>query len=247
MRLILIFLLTLTISGCVTALAERGLYPFDLVNSRLPSTKEIAHYPNQNGPVIFYLHGNGENIEGLEKSGFTAALSKLGYLTVPEYPGLGPLSAQKPSQETIMAQVRKHYTDLRKDWSGTGRKIVIIGRSLGAAVAAQLAKMENPDGLILISPWTKFEDAARATRFGFLTNIIDGDFVGANSWDTIAAMTDYKGKVSVIHGTSDTLIPIAQGRSVARVLKISITEVPSDHNNIFSKQETWNAIQGALK
>ena len=197
----------------------------------------MGEYPNAHGPVIFYLHGNGENIAALEAGGMTEGLSQHGHLYVPEYPGLGPLGGD-PSQKLIMEKVRADLVFVRM--KHPDRKLLIIGRSLGAAVAAQL-NLPAPDGLLLISPWKSLREAARANKLGFLTRFVSDAFWEANAWDT-ESIAEAGPKVLIIHGSLDQMIPFEQGLDVAEKYGTVVKAIDSGHNDLFTKPEAWTAI-----
>lgn len=84
--------------------------------------------------------------------------------------------------------------------------IIVMGCSLGAAVATQLACSSKCHGLVLVAPFVSLADAA--WRFvGFLAPLVAGDL-----FDTRAHMAQVKIPTLIIHGQSDNVIPCDQGK-----------------------------------
>lgn len=88
-------------------------------------------------PVALYLHGNGENLETMRQCGLFAALVAAGVdVLAIDYPGYGR-SGGRPDEQTLGAAAAAGFAHLAR-WA-PGRPRLIIGFSLGSAVAVQLA------------------------------------------------------------------------------------------------------------
>ncbi len=104
--------------------------------------------------LIFYLHGNADDLSRWGK--YAVDFTELGYdVFMMDYRGYGK-SEGSPNEEYL-------YQDavFMLNWVNTNihdQKIIIYGRSLGSAVATQLASRVTPDLLMLETPFANFSD-----------------------------------------------------------------------------------------
>jgi fermentation-respiration switch protein FrsA (DUF1100 family) len=88
-------------------------------------------------------------------------------------------------------------------------RLVYFGRSVGAAVAVELARRRAPAALILESPMTSIRAMARAI-FPWLP-------VGSllsTKYDSLAKIGALRVPLLVLHGTADEVVPFAQGQEL---------------------------------
>ncbi len=89
-------------------------------------------------------------------------------------------------------------------------KLVIIGRSLGTAVALALARDTHPARLVLLSPFESVPQVMRASRFGAgIAALVTQRFACGE----LAAA--YRGETLVLLSEQDSSIPHAQSRRLA--------------------------------
>jgi hypothetical protein len=84
--------------------------------------------------------------------------------------------------------------------------MVLMGESLGGAVAVQLAAESAPRGLILQSTFSSLKDVA-AVHFPGLSWLVPADKL-----DSAAQIARYRGPLLQSHGTADETIPPSSGR-----------------------------------
>src|SRR5262249_10423890 len=107
--------------------------------------------------VVLYTHGNAGNVAGLK---WTARLlqEKLRVsVLVFDYRGYGR-SAGTPSEEGILADARAARRWLAARTGVAERDLVLLGRSLGGAVAVDLAARDGARGLILENTFTSMTE-----------------------------------------------------------------------------------------
>jgi pimeloyl-ACP methyl ester carboxylesterase len=251
--------LFLTSCKSLDKLAEKILYPYKSVNKDFPvkgnpapdfvdegniagSTVWHKIYTNSDKPIIFYLPGNGESLRSLNSGGTLETLNQLGEFAVLDLPGYGA-SKGKPAEEEIMFHAVTLYEYLTKKLN---RKVILWGRSLGAAIAMQIAWYEGDfDRLILISPWTDLKTLL--PEINPLARYISEDFYKKNRYQSILFAKRTIGRTLVIHGRNDTFIGVHHGREMSGALFGGFIEVESGHNDIYEKKETWDAIKSFLK
>jgi fermentation-respiration switch protein FrsA (DUF1100 family) len=86
--------------------------------------------------------------------------------------------------------------------------VVLMGRSLGAAIAIQLAAQEAPRGLIAESPFASLRDVA-AYHYPALAWLVPAEKLNSR-----AAIKRYQGPYLQSHGTADTIVPFASGQKL---------------------------------
>jgi hypothetical protein len=163
-------------------------------------------HPNPRGTVLF-CHGNGGNIT--HRLPTIRILHDLGFTSlVFDYRGYGR-SQGKPDEEGT-------YTDARAAWDylveSRGEKpwrIIIQGRSLGAAIAAWLAMDTDPAGLVLESGFSSVPDvAARMYRF------VPVRWLCRFRYATIDYVARADCPVLVLHSRDDEMLPFDQSRAL---------------------------------
>ena len=253
-------------SPIIDKIAQSTLYPFKQVNERIakrddmsppPTAKAISlpsggNYWSSNrrdGKVsVFYLHGNGESVFDLyDQKLIENVFDRQGWnWAMVDYPGMGIGGTGKPSEESVVNMASEALTGFLRGLE-PGSKVFIWGRSLGAAVAAQVA-YRNPglfDGIILVSPWTSFEALVKKNSLG---RFISKKFMKANSYKTDIVCQDIEAPVFIVHGTKDKMIPYTMAtrlRSCFRYAKLQTVE-GAGHNDIYSYESTMQSIRGFL-
>jgi fermentation-respiration switch protein FrsA (DUF1100 family) len=161
---------------------------------------------SRRGPSCFYAHGNGGNV--------TDCYWKVRFLTEKlgvsvlcfDYRGFGK-SEGTASEEGILKDARaaRRWLAIR-----TGVKesdIVLLGTSLGGAVAVDLAARDGARGLILESTFSSIPDVADSKRvkLGSAMSI---------QLDSQSKIRNYHGPLLQSHGEGDDVVPIALGEKL---------------------------------
>jgi alpha-beta hydrolase superfamily lysophospholipase len=201
---------------------------------------------DEDAPVVLMLHGNGENLETLRRSGLFDRFARLGAAVLAlDYPGYGR-SGGSPAEDSIAAATRRAWGEI-VERAGDDRPRVAIGWSLGAAAAARLAADEaaTVDAVILASPWTTLAEVAAVHFPAWLTGPLLGD-----RYDNLSAAGEIHCPTLVVHGELDTLVPVEHGRRVFAAFggpKRWLEVEGAGHNDLFARDETWRAIAAALE
>jgi fermentation-respiration switch protein FrsA (DUF1100 family) len=123
-------------------------------------------------------------------------------------------------------------------------RLIFYGRSLGTGVATELALRHRVAGLILESPYTSIPDLA-AQRYWFLLPRLYLRY----RFDSLSKAPRVAMPVLVLHGTDDTLIPVAHGRRLAAAFGGPHTFVAvagGHHSDLGSFQERRQALAAFL-
>ena len=154
--------------------------------------------------AILFLHGNAGNAS--HRLPNAALLAGLGaHVLVPDYRGYG-LSSGTPSERGVYADARAALAWLLDERDLAERRIVVFGRSLGGAVAVDLAQQRDLAGVILESTFSSVSDAADQLLGPPLGLTLRGRF------DSAAKISGVRVPLLFIHGERDNVIPIALGR-----------------------------------
>lgn len=157
--------------------------------------------------LILYLHSNGEDIGLAYSFGYGLRMVLEVHVLLLEYPGYG-ISPGECSEETIWNAAVAALRFIVEILKWPMEDVIIMGRSLGAAVAMRLARAYSCHGLILIAPFLSLVDAA-AQYVGVLAPILVG-----NAFCNREHIMHVRAPTLVIHGQNDRLIPCAQGQQL---------------------------------
>ena len=194
-------------------------------------TRLFGWYVESSGSpaVLLWCHGNAGNI--INRLDNLRELYHLGLsVFLFDYRGYGR-SQGRPSEEGLYQDALGAYAHV----TGTRRirpeRIVLFGRSLGAAVAGEVASKRPVAGLILESSFPSVEALARFHYFGLPVHwLIGARFNLADKLKHVSV------PILVIHGDQDEIVPIHLGRQVFEAAKDpkAFYVVPgADHNNLY--------------
>lgn len=158
--------------------------------------------------LIFFLHGNGGNIESWSSG--ADFYQRVNYdMFMFDYRGYGKSTGSVSSQAQLHDDVQRAWDSVAPLYGG--KPIVIYGRSLGAALAAELATHVDAEKVILVSPFKSMVAMAKAqypllpsslVRYPLKTSEIIGNI---------------QSPVILVHGDRDRLIPLAHSESLLKL------------------------------
>jgi hypothetical protein len=178
--------------------------------------------------TVLFCHGNGGNISYLLET--VKLFHAMEYnLLVFDYRGYGS-SDGSPTEEGTYQDAEAAWDYLTRDRGVPPGTIVLMGRSLGGAVAAWLARRHLPPALILESTFTSLSDMAADAYPYFPIR-----WMLRFRYDTIDRLADLRCPILVIHSRSDEVVPFHHGRALydrARGPK-TFLEIHGGHNEGF--------------
>lgn len=185
--------------------------------------------------TILFSHGNAEHIiQGME---FLERMRDAGFNVLAyDYSGYG-LSTGRPSERAAYADVEAAYDYLVGSAGVPAERIILHGRSLGGAVAADLAARRPAAGLVLESTFTS---AFRVVR--------PYPFLPFDRFRTESKMARIRMPVLVIHGVEDELIGFWHGErlyELARGPRQRLWVRGSGHNDLsyVAGDRYWAALR----
>ncbi len=173
----------------------------------VPAQRPAAQPGRPRPQTLLFLHGNAGNIS--HRGASLQIFAELGLdVLMLDYRGYG-LSEGQPSEAGLYKDADAAWRWLT-DTRGLGPlDIVIFGRSLGGAVAAELAARVQPGALIVES---SFSDLASMIQHHYpvLGQLIPLRY----RFPAAAALARVEAPVLVLHSPDDDIVPYAQGRAL---------------------------------
>jgi fermentation-respiration switch protein FrsA (DUF1100 family) len=182
--------------------------------------------PKAGAPVLLWLHGNAGNISNrLENIKLLHDLVGVQILIF-DYREYGRSQGRISREGTFKdaAAAYRYVTGVR---GIPARDLVIFGRSLGTALATDLAVQHPCRCLVLESAFTNSSDMAKMMA-PFLF-----DWRPQIPYDNLGKIDKVKVPVLVIHGAHDEIIPVDMGRRVfaAAPSPKDLYVIPGAHHN----------------
>jgi fermentation-respiration switch protein FrsA (DUF1100 family) len=182
------------------------------------------------GKVLLWFHGNAGNLA--DRLDMAAALCRMPVTVfLIDYRGYG-LSRGRPSEKGLYRDAQAAWDHLIAERKVAPGRIVLFGKSLGGAVAVDLAARVRPAGLIVQSAFTSVPDMA-AIAMPFVPR-----FLVRTKMDSLKKIRDIRCPVLFIHSPADEVVPYAMGRRLFEAAPgpKAFYEVPGAGHN-----ETWMA------
>ena len=190
--------------------------------------------------VVFFLHGNSGNLA----TWFTNSdfYRKANYdLFMLDYRGFGKSSGRIESEAQLRADVRAAWDRVAPQYAG--KRKVIYGRSLGTGLASGLAAQVQSDLTILVSPYCSMAELMQRHYPLLPTAILRYPLA------TCGDVGRIHGRLLLVHGEEDALIPISQSERVlsfapqATLLRIA----GAAHNDVHRFNGYTEALLETLK
>jgi uncharacterized protein len=175
--------------------------------------------------TILFCHGNAGNISHRLET--IEIFHNMGLnVLIFDYRGFGK-SEGKPSEKGTYEDALAAWTYLIKDMKCKPDDIIIFGRSLGGAIATNLATKVKPSCLIIESTFTSVPDIAQKMFPIFPVNLLV-----KNKYPSINIIPKVKCPVLVIHSQEDQLIPYSNGVELFEkaTAKKQFLEITGGHN-----------------
>jgi uncharacterized protein len=231
----------------VTATPAQAGLAFESVTLTTPDgvTLEGWYLPSlQARGTLLFLHGNAGNISHRLDS--LQLFHTLGLaIFIIDYRGYGHSQGHPTETGTYLDAYTAwhHLTNQRRI---PANKIIVFGRSLGAAIAAQLTTHIQPGALILESAFTSIPDLG-AELYPFLPV----RWLARFQYNTQYFLESVTCPVLVIHSRDDKIIPFSHGQALFRAARPPKQFLPlrGGHNDAFlvSKQKYLEGIDSFLR
>lgn len=188
-----------------------------------------------NHPTVLICHGNAGNIS--HKQSLIDCIADLGYsVMIFDYSGYGrsrgiPSELQLYQDASIFTEMLLEFTNINN--------IILYGESIGAPVAAYIARKYQINTLIIDSGLPSIKKYIKS-RFSFLGSLLGFLF---SEFNTESYLHGYKGNLLVMHSLTDEIIPYI----ITDVMRANATEViiiKGTHNN---RIIPWDKVDTFIK
>jgi len=200
---------------------------------------EDVYFPTENGVelngwyipsdsargVILFCHGNAGNIS--DRMDYIDLFNSLGMdVFIFDYRGYGR-STGNPGEKGTYADADAAWVYLTESRNIDPTRIVVIGRSLGGAVAANLAYERPVGGLIVESSFTSVIDLASEIYW-----FLPVRYLSRFRYNTVEKIKDIECPKLIIHSRNDEMIPYIHGRRIfeAAAEPKEFLELSGSHN-----------------
>ena len=198
--------------------------------------------PTADAPVVLFLHGNAGDMSG--RLDTLSWLHELGAATfIIDYRGYGT-SEGRPTEAGLYLDGAAAWDWLTGEAGYRPGEIVLFGRSLGGAVAAQLAADRGCAGLVLESAFVSLPELA-----GDLYPWLPAAYLTRYSFDTASALAHTDCPVLLAHSPADEIVPFDHAERLAQVRPEStrLLRLSGTHNEpSFSTNPSYRSAVAAF-
>lgn len=184
--------------------------------------------PGTRPTTLLWSHGNAGNISH-RLDNIRDIHQRLGIgVFIFDYRGYGR-SDGSPTEAGLYLDARAAREALVRTLDVPSERIVYFGRSLGGAVALELALAHPPPGLILESPFLSVQAMANRTLPG-------SGFLFKSRFDSLAKIRRLRTPLLILHGDADEVVPYEHGRRLweaASEPKAFYTIARARHNDTY--------------
>lgn len=242
------FFLFFPTSDLITTPSELGV-PYESVYLTTDDGQRLNGWfvPGTSDVTWLWFHGNGGNISHRTEE-IVQIHHILGVnLFIIDYRGYGD-SEGIPSEQGTYRDARAALAYLRSRPDIAPDKIVYFGRSLGAAVAVELATEHPPDRIILVAPFASLGDMARV----HYSALPGAAWLARNRYNSVSRISSIESPLLILHGDQDIIIPLSQGRKLFEAAKQPkqfqvIQGAGHDDTYLVGGDAYWGAISSFLE
>jgi len=157
--------------------------------------------------TLLFFHGNAGNISHRATS--IDHFNRLGLsVLIVDYRGYGQ-SEGRPSEQGTALDARAAWQWLTEEQGVAPENTVLFGRSLGAAVAAELATEVQTAGVILESAFRSVPDLGQR-----LYPFLPVRWLSRFQYPVIDHVQEIRAPILIIHSQDDEIIPYSEGEAV---------------------------------
>jgi len=191
-------------------------------------------------PLIIYFGGNAEEVSWMLE--YKEKISDWSLLLV-NYRGYG-MSGGKPGEKALLADALLLYDEFSQRDDIDTANIVVLGRSLGTAIAIHVSAYRSVAGTILASPYASIEDIARISFPVFPVR-----YLLRHKFNMLKLASSIENPMMTMVACDDAIVPVKHSRRLYEAWKGNkeINVIPSsDHNSMPFNNLYWQYINDFL-
>ena len=197
--------------------------------------------------VLLFLHGNAGNLASWFNQADVDLCRQAGFdLVMPDYRGYGKSTGRIENEAQLRADVRAVWQAVAPRYAGL--PLVLYGRSLGTALAADLGARLSEEGrppqlTVLVSPYTSMRALGDEYYPWVPPSLLRYPL------DTASHLRAVRGPIVLLHGEEDRLTRVHHSRQLQRLVPAArLHVVPgAGHDDIEQFQTYREAIAAALR
>jgi fermentation-respiration switch protein FrsA (DUF1100 family) len=197
---------------------------------------KAAEHAAARAPLLIYFGGNAEEVSWL----LGEAPRFAGWsLLLMNYRGYGGSGGQ-PGEAALYADALRAYDYALARADVEPARIVLMGRSLGAAVAVHVAARRSARAVLLVSPFDSMTELARR-HYRFLPV----SWLLRHRFESLADASGIDAPLLALVAARDTIIPVPHSRRLFEAWRGPKTWrqiEAADHNDLSDTPEYWRAI-----
>lgn len=189
--------------------------------------------------TVLFTHGNAGNVTS--QAGFMRPFLQAGFdAFVFDYRGYGA-SSGRPSEDGLHVDAEAAFDYLRVDRGIDPHRILIVGHSLGSAVAIRLATRHAPAGVVLAAPFTSLPEAMNDHSPWLPVSLLRWT---GERFDSRSTIRELDAPLLVVIGSDDRLVAERNARRLyaAAPQPRRWLTVPGGHNDVFSSGRFSRAL-----
>jgi fermentation-respiration switch protein FrsA (DUF1100 family) len=167
------------------------------------------YIPGPADTTWLWFHGNGGDLghRAEELARFHHIVEASVFIF--DYRGYGKSEGQ-PSEQGTYRDARAALEYVQSRPGGDDARLVYFGRSLGAAVAVELAAEHPPEGMVLVSPFTSLRDMSRLA----MPQLPIAPWLAGNRYNSLGRIAGVNCPALIIHGERDETVPASHGQAL---------------------------------
>jgi pimeloyl-ACP methyl ester carboxylesterase len=155
--------------------------------------------------AVLLSHGTNGNVSTWQKLAARWQREIHRAVLVYDYPGYGR-SGGRPTEAGCYAAAEAAFTWLTQRKNVPARQVMLVGSSLGSAMATELAARHDNRLLVLVGAFTSFPDMAQEK-----VPCYPARYLVHSRLDNLARIDRVRGPIFIAHGTDDHLVPFWMG------------------------------------
>ncbi|WP_157447450.1 alpha/beta hydrolase [Chthoniobacter flavus] len=194
--------------------------------------------------AVLYMHGNGQNLstcgKALRSWRNELHMSVLGF----DYPGFGH-SSGTPDEQSCYAASQAAFDWIVREKGVAARDVVVIGQSMGGAMATEVASRQRCRALITSGAFTSFPDIAQY-HYGWLP----ARYLVRLKFDNLAKMRRMETPVFIAQGMEDQTVPFSQGAQLYAAAVVGLKRfypMPGHGHSQPDSVEFYEAVRAFLQ